>query len=38
MIALSNIAQGSAVLAVWWLTRKDEEQTKLQCRLLFHVT
>ena len=29
MIALSNIAQGSAVLAVWWLTRKDEEQNQI---------
>ena len=29
MIALSNIAQGSAVLAVWWLTRTDEEQNQI---------
>ncbi|WP_195852749.1 PTS system trehalose-specific EIIBC component [Aerococcus sanguinicola] len=29
MIALSNIAQGSAVLAVWWMTRHDEEESQV---------
>ncbi|MGX7091273.1 PTS system trehalose-specific EIIBC component [Hutsoniella sourekii] len=29
MIALSNIAQGSAVLAVWWLTRQDAEESQI---------
>ncbi|MGY4105071.1 PTS system trehalose-specific EIIBC component [Ignavigranum ruoffiae] len=29
MIALSNIAQGSAVLAVWWMSRKDEEESQI---------
>ncbi|WP_124057764.1 PTS system trehalose-specific EIIBC component [Vaginisenegalia massiliensis] len=29
MIALSNIAQGSAVLGVWWLTRHDENETQI---------
>ncbi|EFR30730.1 PTS system trehalose-specific EIIBC component [Eremococcus coleocola] len=29
MIALSNIAQGSAVLAVWWLTRKDADESQI---------
>ncbi|UUX33077.1 PTS system trehalose-specific EIIBC component [Fundicoccus culcitae] len=29
MIALSNMAQGSAVLAVWWLTRKDVVETQI---------
>lgn len=29
MIALSNIAQGSAVAAVWWLTRDDEEESQI---------
>lgn len=29
MIALSNIAQGSAVLGVWWLTRKDAEESQI---------
>lgn len=29
MIALSNIAQGSAVMAVWWLTRKDAEESQI---------
>lgn len=29
MIALSNIAQGSAVLAVWWSNRKDEEESQI---------
>ncbi|MGO4938027.1 PTS system trehalose-specific EIIBC component [Fundicoccus sp. Sow4_H7] len=29
MIALSNMAQGSAVLAVWWLTRRDEEESQI---------
>lgn len=29
MIALSNIAQGSAVAAIWWLTRKDAEESQI---------
>ena len=29
MIALSNIAQGSAVLGVWWLTRKDADESQI---------
>ena len=29
MIALSNIAQGSAVLGVWWLTRHDKEESQI---------
>lgn len=29
MIALSNIAQGSAVLAVWWMTRDDEKESQI---------
>ncbi len=29
MIALSNIAQGSAVLAVWWMSRRDEEESQI---------
>lgn len=29
MIALSNIAQASATLGVWWLTRHDEKETQL---------
>lgn len=29
MIALSNIAQGSAVLAVWWMTRHDAEENQI---------
>lgn len=29
MIALSNIAQGSAVLAVWWMTRHDAEESQI---------
>ena len=29
MIALSNIAQGSAVLGIWWLTRNDEEESQI---------
>ncbi|MGX7108991.1 PTS system trehalose-specific EIIBC component [Facklamia miroungae] len=29
MIALSNIAQGSAVLAYWWMTRKNEEESQI---------
>ncbi|MCW6660125.1 PTS system trehalose-specific EIIBC component [Aerococcaceae bacterium NML191292] len=29
MIALSNIAQGSAVLGVWWMTRQNEEETQI---------
>lgn len=29
MIALSNIAQGSAVVGYWWLTRHDEEESQV---------
>lgn len=29
MIALSNIVQGSAVLAVWWMTCDDEKETQI---------
>lgn len=29
MIALSNIAQGSAVLAVWWMTRHNDEESQI---------
>ena len=29
MIALSNIAQGSAVMGVWWLTRKDADESQI---------
>ncbi|MGX7141373.1 PTS system trehalose-specific EIIBC component [Facklamia languida] len=29
MIALSNIAQGSAVLAYWWMTRQNEEENQI---------
>lgn len=29
MIALSNIAQGSAVLGYWWMTRRDEEESQI---------
>ena len=29
MIALSNIAQGSAVLGYWWMTRQDEEANQI---------
>lgn len=29
MIALSNIAQASAVVAVWWMTRHDEEESQI---------
>lgn len=29
MIALSNIAQGSAVLGVWWMTRKNEAESQV---------
>lgn len=29
MIALSNIAQGSATLAYWWLTRHDEKENQI---------
>lgn len=29
MIALSNIAQGSAVLAIWWVTRDNEEESQI---------
>ncbi|MDD7759137.1 PTS system trehalose-specific EIIBC component [Aerococcus suis] len=29
MIALSNIAQASAVVGVWWMTRHDEEESQI---------
>ena len=29
MIALSNVAQGSAVLAYWWMTRHNEEESQI---------
>ncbi|MBS4462654.1 PTS system trehalose-specific EIIBC component [Aerococcaceae bacterium zg-B36] len=29
MIALSNIAQGSAVVGYWWLTRHDKEESQV---------
>ncbi|WP_457826371.1 PTS transporter subunit EIIC, partial [Staphylococcus aureus] len=29
MIALSNIAQASAVMAVWWTTRHDEKESQI---------
>ncbi|AMB99957.1 PTS maltose transporter subunit IIBC [Aerococcus urinaehominis] len=29
MIALSNIAQASAVMGVWWMTRKDEKENQI---------
>lgn len=29
MIALSNIAQGSAVLGYWWMTRHDEDESQI---------
>lgn len=29
MIALSNIAQASAVVGVWWITRHDEEESQI---------
>ncbi len=29
MIALSNIAQGSAVLAIWWLHRSDKKEEQI---------
>lgn len=29
MIALSNISQGSAVVAIWWMTRKDEKESQI---------
>ena len=29
MIALSNIAQASAVMAIWWTTRQDEKESQI---------
>ena len=29
MIALSNIAQASAVMAIWWTTRHDEKESQI---------
>lgn len=29
MIALSNIAQASAVVAYWWMTRQDDEESQI---------